>query len=136
MAQFKTSRDSRTDLTVIEVFGNVTHGEIPRFLETLRMDNPPSRAIFDFRNASLSELVKKRIKTDIHKVKQFTRPEIRAALVFSNPADFSIGKAITKAISKEGYLADIRGFYNFYLAKDWLLFQQLTACQSTRSATC
>ena len=122
MAQFKLTRETRTDLTVIEVVGDVQHGEIPDFLNSLQVENPATRAIFDFRGANLAGLVKKRIRTDIHKVKQFSRPELKTAMVFSNPADFSIGKIISKSLSSEGYLSDIRGFYNFYLAKDWLLF--------------
>ncbi len=122
MAQFRRIKDSRVDLTVIEVVGDVTNDEISQFLESLRIENTSSKAIFDFRGANLSSLVKKRIRTEVLQVKQFARPEIRAALVFSNHADFSMGKSLAQAITREGFLADIRGFYNFYLAKDWLLY--------------
>ena len=126
MAQFKRIKDKRAGLTIIEIIGELTHGEIPRFLESLHVDDTSSGAIFDFRAADLSALAKTRIKSDIYKVKKFAHPELKAALVFSNPADFSIGRTISKAINKEGYLADIRGFYNLFLAKDWLLFQGLS----------
>ena len=122
MAEFKIIRETRSDLTVVEVVGDVAQGEIGKFLASLKLDDPTSKAIFDFRHANLSALEKKHIKSNVNQLKRFSRPEVRAALVFSNPVDFSIGRAITKAISKEGYLADIKGFYKFYLAKDWLLF--------------
>ncbi|MEZ5491246.1 MAG: hypothetical protein R3F50_13130 [Gammaproteobacteria bacterium] len=123
MAQFKRIKDSRSDLTIIEIIGKLTLGELSRFLDSLQVDNASSRAIFDFRAADLSALAKACIKSEIRKLERFSHPELKAALVFSNPTDFSTGKAISKAVSKEGYLADIRGFYNLYLAKDWLLYQ-------------
>ena len=45
-------------------------------------------------------------------------------MVFSNPADYSLGKTISKAIRKHGYLSEIREFYNLYLAKAWLQYHQ------------
>lgn len=126
MAQFKRIKDTHADLTIIEIIGELTHGEFTRFLESLHIDNASSRAIFDFRAADLSTLAKAGIKSEIRKLAKFSQPELKAALVFSNHTDFSIGRVISKAVSKEGYLADIRGFYNLYLAKDWLLFQGLS----------
>jgi len=122
MAQFKRIKETRGNFTIVEVVGDVLHGEIIDFLENLQVEDPSTRAIFDFRAANLSALLTNRIRSDVHKIRKFAGPGIRAALVFSNPADFSIGKAIGHAISGAGYLADIRGFYNLYLAKDWLLF--------------
>jgi hypothetical protein len=63
-----------------------------------------------------------RIRSDVHEVRKFAGLGIRAALVFSTPAAFSIGRMMSHAISGAGYLADTRGFYNLSLAKDWLLF--------------
>ena len=125
MAQFRRLKEFRSDLTVIEVHGELTHGEFIRFLEANRSkNNRSSKAIFDFRSATLSSLSKQRIKKTVVEFRKFAAPDLRAALVFSNPADFSVGKVISKAISKQGYLSEIRGFYNLYLAKAWLLYRQ------------
>ena len=125
MAHFRRLKDFRSDLTVIEVHGELTHGEFIRFLEANReTGNRSSKAILDFRSATLSSRSKHRIKKAVAEFRKYAAPELRAALVFSNPTDYSVGKVISKAISKQGYLAEIRGFYNLYLAKAWLLYQQ------------
>jgi hypothetical protein len=125
MAQIRRLREVRSDVTVIEVSGDITHGEFIKFLEAHKqVTNPASRAIFDFRSANLSALSRQRIKEAMAELKQFARPGLRAALVFSNPADYSIGRVISGSISKQGYLAEIRSFYNLYLAKAWLLYRQ------------
>ena len=124
MAQFKRLKERRSDLTIIEVYGELTHGEFFEFLESNKNVKDPSlRAIFDLRSASFSSLSKKRIKEAMAELSTFANPGLRAALVFSNPNDFSIGKTISKAINKHGYLSEIRGFYNLYLAKAWLLYR-------------
>lgn len=125
MAQFRRLKEKRSDLTVIEVYGELTHGEFIRFLESNRNVKDGSlRAIFDLRSANLSSLSKKRIKEALADFKMYAHPRLRAALVFSNPTDYSIGKLISKTVNKQGYLSEIRGFYNMYLAKAWLLYRQ------------
>lgn len=125
MAQFRRLKEKRSGLTIIEVAGELTHGEFIKFLESNRNVKDPSlRAIFDLRAASLSLLSKKRIKEVLADFSMYANPRLRAALVFSNPADYSVGKVISKAICKHGYLSEIRGFYNLYLAKAWLLYRQ------------
>ena len=125
MAQFRRLKEKRSGLTVIEVVGELTHGEFIRFLESNRKVKDPSlSAIFDMRAASLSSLSKKRIKEALAEFRLYANPNLRAALVFSNPADYSVGKVISKTICKYGYLSEIRGFYNLYLAKAWLLYRQ------------
>ena len=125
MAHFRRLKELRSDLTVIEIHGELTHGEFIRFLESNRnVKDPSSMAILDFRSANLSMLSKQRIKQAVTEFQRFANPSMRAALVFSNPTDYSIGKVISKAFSKHGYLSEIRGFYNLYLAKAWLLYRQ------------
>jgi|GEM_PF-3061873 len=125
MAQFRRLKELRSDLTIIEVHGELTHGEFVRFLESSRdVGDPSSKAVFDLRSANLSSLSRKRIKASIADFESFADPGLRAALVFSNPADYSIGKLISNTINKQGYLSEIRGFYNLYLAKAWLLYRQ------------
>jgi len=125
MAQFRRLKETRANLTVIEVHGELTHGEFIRFLESNRNVKERSlKAIFDLRSANLSSLSKRHIKEALADFRKYADPELRAALVFSNPADYSIGKLISKTVSKHGYLSEIRGFYNLYLAKAWLLYRQ------------
>jgi hypothetical protein len=125
MAQIRRLRETRSDVTVIEVRGDLTHGEFKRFLEAHKnVINPASRTVVDFRSANLSALSRHRIKEAMADLKQFARPGLRAALVFSNPADYSIGRVISGSLSKHGNLSEIRGFYNLYLAKAWLLYRQ------------
>jgi len=125
MAQFKRLKEGRSGLTIIEVYGEVTHGELFKFLEShSNASDKSSRAIFDFRAANLSSLSLHRIIEATREYGRFSNPGVRAAMVFSNPSDFSIGKLISRAISKHGYLSEIRGFYNVYLAKAWLLYRQ------------
>ena len=48
MAQFRKSKERHSNLTVIEVHGELTHGEFFRFLESSRdADNPSLKAVFD-----------------------------------------------------------------------------------------
>lgn len=125
MAQFKRLKEGRSGLTIIEVYGEVTHGELLKFLESqCNASDMACHAIFDFRAASLSALSMSRIIETTREYGRFFHPGARAAMVFSNPSDFSIGKLISKAISRHGYLSEIRGFYNVYLAKAWLLYRQ------------
>ena len=125
MAQFKRLKERRSGLTVIEVHGELTHGEFFEFLESNQNVKDPSlKAIFDLRSANLSSISKTRIKEAVVEITKFVNPGLRAALVFSNPADYSIGKTISKAINKHAHLTEIRGFYNLYLAKAWLLYRQ------------
>ncbi|MBT8148266.1 MAG: hypothetical protein KJN90_15515, partial [Gammaproteobacteria bacterium] len=125
MAQIRRLKEIPSNLTVIEVNGELTHGEFISFLESNRsVQDPSPGALFDFRSASLSSLSKQRIKEALADFQKFAQPGLRAALVFSDPADYSKGKTISKAISKHGYLSEIRGFYNLYLAKAWLLYRQ------------
>ena len=125
MANFRRLKEQRTDLTIIEVHGKLTHGEFFEFLESNRhVEDPSTKAIFDLRFANLSTISKKRIKEAMTEFKRFAAPGVRAALVFSNPADYSLGKIISNALNQHGYLSEIRGFYNLYLAKSWLLYRQ------------
>jgi hypothetical protein len=129
MTQIKIRRDERIDLAVIEITGDIVPAELLRFLESNFGDyidadsrDFASRAIIDFRAANLSALTKDFIKTNIEAVKKFIRPDVKAALIFSNPGDASVGEVISKAIHRIGLGAEIRRFYNLYRAKDWLLY--------------
>ena len=127
MAEIKLTQIEHLNLAVFEICGDVANGEILRFLEANFQsgdgeDTGIIRAIFDFRAADLSALTLETIKVNLARVEKFLRPGLRAALVFSNPADFSIGKTISTAFRKHSHLLEIRHFYNLYRAKDWLLY--------------
>jgi len=122
MARFKQIRDGRSNLTVVEVYGDVGNEEIKTILDWPPDVSPHSKTVFDFRFADLSALSSTHIRKAVGEIRLLSGPDCKAALVFSNPADYSIGKIISSAFSGRGYLANIRGFYNLHRAKDWLLF--------------
>lgn len=121
MAEVKRLKDRRSDLAVFQVSGNVTCIDVCHLLDT-SIATESTLHLFDFRWASLAALSKADIKAQIRTAVSKIRPGARAAFVFSNPADLSVGRLINKSTGGGGHRPETREFYNPYLARDWLLF--------------
>lgn len=120
MAEIKTSIDYQLDLTVHTVTGSLLASEILAKLETYYRGKPTALILWDFLNATLSEISSEELLRTIKKAKVFSRKGGKTALVFSQEVDFGIGRMLEVLAQMEGYDYVFSSFRSINQALEWL----------------
>ena len=122
MAEIKLSIDKSRDLTTVTIIGSLQAGELRAFLEDYYKQSPTRLIMMDSRQGSWSSMAtvdyNRSIQTWI--IQGMSRQDGKTALIFSDPADFGMGRYLESHLDMAGCPTRLECFRDIDKAERWL----------------
>jgi len=117
MSKIKTTIDYRLDLTVHIASGDLNSQDFLEILETYYHGKPTTLILWDFTNATDSNISDNELRKTAVKAKKHSRIGGKSALVFSKDMDLRISRIL---LALEGPEHEFVSFRNIEDAEKWL----------------
>lgn len=123
MAEIKFSIDKAKDLTTVTIVGALQPGELRAVLEDYYKQSPTRLIMMDSRQGTWSTMS----TTDYNRAIQTwilrgqSRTGGKTAIIFSDPADFGMGRYLESHLSMAGFPTQLECFRDIEKAERWLL---------------
>lgn len=122
MAEIKFSIDKARNLTTFTIVGDLQSGELRAILEDYYKQSPTRLIIMDSRQGSWSSLATTDFKRSIQSwiTTGNSRAGGKTAIIFSDAADFGMGRFLESHLSMAGSLTELECFRDIDKAQSWL----------------
>lgn len=122
MAEIKFSIDKARDLTTVTIVGSLQPGELRAILEDYYKQSPTRLIMMDSRQGTWSSMAtvdyNRSIQTWITQGK--SRQGGKTAIIFSDAADFGMGRYLESHLSMAGFPTELECFHDIDKAERWL----------------
>lgn len=108
------------DITAFKITGKLNAGELLESYKGCSEDEITKLVLLDFTDASWSDLSSVDLRANTAKARQYSRNGMRSAFVFSNDADFGVGRMFEAFANIEKYDGEIQLFRSLDEARKWL----------------
>lgn len=122
MAEIKFSIDKAKDLTTVTIVGDLQAGELRAILEDYYRQSPTSLIMMDSRQGRWSSMPTTDYNRSIHSwiTQGKSREGGKTAIIFSDPADFGMGRYLESHLSLAGFPTELECFRDIAKAERWL----------------
>lgn len=122
MAEIKLEIDKARDLTTVTVSGSLLTGQLSAILGDYTKQSPTRHILIDSRAGTWISMPTadyyQSIQAWIYHSK--TRVDGKTAIIFSNPADFGMGRLLESHLSMAGTSIELECFQDMCQAESWL----------------
>jgi len=126
MAEIKFVIDKAQDLTTVTIVGNLQPDELQAILKDYYKQSPTRLIMMDSRAGSWSSMSTSDYNKSIQR--WITHGKSRAggktAIIFSDPADFGMGRYLESHLSMAGFPTELECFRDIDKARSWLFESQ------------
>lgn len=122
MAEIKFSIDKAKDLTTVTIVGDLQASELRAILEDYYRQSPTSLIMMDSRQGRWSSMPTADYNRSIHSwiLQGKSREGGKTAIIFSDPADFGMGRYLESHLSLAGFPTELECFRDMDKAERWL----------------
>jgi hypothetical protein len=122
MADIKLSIDLARDLTTVTIVGALRSGELGAVLADYYKQSPTRLIMMDSREGSWSSIATIDYKRSIHNwiMQRKSREGGKTAIIFSDPADYGMGRYLESHLSMAGIPTELECFRDIEKAERWL----------------
>ena len=121
MAHITVDIEPANDLAVFTLTGSLASGELLQRFIDYNQGDVRRLMLFDFTDANWSSLTSKQLRNNTAIASKYTSSGNRGAFVFSNDADYGIGRMVQAFASMENHLSEFRMFRSIEEARQWLM---------------
>jgi len=122
MAEIKFEIDKARDLTTVTIIGDLQPGELRAIIEDYYKHSPTHLIMMDSREGSWSSMPTSDYNRSINNwlTHGYLREGDKIAIIFSDPADFGMGRYLESHLSMGGFPTELEIFRDIDKAKRWL----------------
>lgn len=122
MAEIKFSIDKSKDLTTVTIIGDLQSGELRAILQDYYKKSPTRLIMMDSRQGTWSSMATTDFKRSIQSwvAQGYSRAGGKTAIIFSDPADFGMGRYLESHLSMAGFPTELECFRDIDKAQRWL----------------
>lgn len=122
MAEIKFSIDKAKDLTTVTIVGTLEPGELRAILEDYYKQSPTRLMMMDSRQGVWSSMATADYNRSIQNWIQqgMSRKGGKTAIIFSDPADFGMGRYLESHLSMADFPTQLECFRDIQKAERWL----------------
>lgn len=121
MAKIEININYDQDITVFKITGTLNSGELLESYKSCSEDEVTKLLLLDFTDASWANLPTADLRANTAKGSIYSSKGMRSAFVFSNDADYGIGRMFEAFATIEKYDSEICLFRSIDEAKEWLM---------------
>ena len=122
MAEIKFTIDKAKDLTTVTIIGSLQPGELGAIIEDYYRQSPTRLIMMDSHQGTWSTIPTADYNRSIQKwiTQGMSRAGGKTAIIFSDPADFGMGRYLESHLSMAGVPTQLECFRDIDKAERWL----------------